>query len=174
MLTTNNSEWAKKARYLSTQARQPALHYEHTEAGYNYRLSNISAAIGIGQMHVLSERIKRRREIFYQYKKNLESEKIQFMPEPKDCFNNCWLSSIVLKNYNYEKIQHLVKNLEGKNIETRPLWKPLHLQPLFKGCSYFGNGLSEQLFEQGLCIPSSSSLTNEEVNIVCETLAETI
>lgn len=174
MLVTKNSIWAKKSRYLSTQARQPVLHYEHNDIGYNYRLSNIAAAIGVGQMEVLDSRVKRRRQIFQFYKNNLKSDKIQFMPEPIDCFNNCWLSTIVLKNFDYQKVLNLIHSLEKNNIESRPLWKPLHTQPIFKSYNYFGDGLSEKLFAQGICLPSSSCLTEEELNIVCQTLLKLI
>ena len=169
MLVTRHEAWADQARFLATQARDPAPHYEHTTFGYNYRLSNICAAIGLGQMTVLDERIRRRREIFERYKLELFREGLIFMPEAENGFSTRWLTTCkidpnILK-YSREDIR--LKLLQHE-IEARPLWKPMHLQPLYKGTTYHGTGYDEHLFEQGLCLPSGSDLTDDQQSEVIE------
>ena len=166
MLVSENEAWITKARFLSTQAKEDTLHYEHKEIGYNYRMSNVLAAIGVAQMEVLSQRIKRRREIFTLYKKLLGgSEEIAFMPELENSIGNRWLTTLTFAKTDPKKIIHA---LEESNIESRPLWKPMHLQPLFAGALCAQDGTSQRLFEQGICLPSGSSMSDEDVVRVCE------
>lgn len=164
MLVTKHKEWAEKARHLSTQARDKAIHYEHSSIGFNYRLSNISAAIGLGQMTVLDERVNKRREIFAKYHtllKNLEG--INFMPEPKGYKSSRWLTTLTIDEDCYGKSHiDIIKFLGEHGIESRPLWKPMHMQPVFKGATYHGNRFDESLFNSGICLPSSSNLTKDE------------
>ncbi len=168
MLVSENEEWIAKAKFLSTQAKEDHLHYEHKEFGYNYRMSNVLAAIGVAQMEVLSERVDRRREIFDLYQKNLcEHEEIQFMPEIQDSRGNRWLSTLTFGRTNPQKIINL---LEESNIESRPLWKPMHIQPLFSDALVVEDGTSQKLFEQGICLPSGSSMRDEDVYRVCENI----
>jgi len=164
-LVSNTKEWIDKARYLSTQARDPAPHYQHSEIGYNYRMSNISAGIGRGQMEVLDKWIENRRNINSWYKEILSSYSfIKFLEEPNsDYYSNFWLTTIMVdeneKNITRETIRLA---LEKGNIESRPLWKPMHLQPVFKEFPAYTNGVSDLLFEKGLCLPSGSNLTNDQ------------
>ncbi|WP_242922576.1 DegT/DnrJ/EryC1/StrS family aminotransferase [Pontibacter liquoris] len=168
-LITANEQLAAQAHFLATQAKEPAPFYQHAQMGYNYRLSNISAGIGRGQIEVLEKRVKQRREVYAYYRERLKTlEELVFLPEPKTCFSNRWLTTVLLpENHTPESIRQA---LEAENIETRPLWKPLHLQPLFKDAPYYGDGLSEWLFSRGLCLPSSSSLTEEELDKVIKHL----
>jgi len=177
MLLSDNPDHLKKAKFWITQARDPAPHYEHSEIGYNYRLSNILAGIGRGQLEVLDERVAKRREIFETYKKELAKfDFIKFMPEPKGYFSNRWLSAFYFseeKEKEKEKrnidIYRILKELEKENIEARPIWKPLHNQPVFKGTDFFTSSkipVSEILFKNGLCLPSSSNLTEEKQEMV--------
>jgi dTDP-4-amino-4,6-dideoxygalactose transaminase len=164
-LISNNKTWVDRARFLSSQSRSAVPHYEHEEIGYNYQLSNICASIGLGQMAVLDERVSRRREIFDWYKKNLNSSAFSFQPEMKEVKSNRWLTTILL-NTNTIKPEQLRLELEKKNIEARPLWKPMHLQPVFKNAPSYLNGLSESLFERGLCLPSGSNLSREDLEFI--------
>ncbi|RLA60062.1 MAG: aminotransferase DegT [Epsilonproteobacteria bacterium] len=168
MLVSDNQEWIKKAKFLSTQAKEDTLHYEHKELGYNYRMSNVLAAIGVAQMEVLDERVSRRREIFALYQKNLSiHEEINFMPEIECGRGNRWLTTLTLSKTNPQK---LIDALEKENIESRPLWKPMHLQPLFKNAMVIEDGSSQKLFEQGICLPSGSSMSDTDVWRVCEVI----
>lgn len=165
MLVTQHKEWADKARFLATQARDPAPHYEHSTFGYNYRLSNICAAIGLGQMEVLDQRVSRRREIFKNYKNALSREGIAFMPEQQGGRSSRWLTALTIDPKLTGKTREDLRlMLLGNQIEARPLWKPMHLQPLYADCPYHGVGLDEQLFANGLCLPSGSDMTNEQQN----------
>nr|WP_299760097.1 aminotransferase class V-fold PLP-dependent enzyme [uncultured Pontibacter sp.] len=160
-LISEDEQVVEQARFLSTQAKDPAPYYEHSQMGYNYRMSNVSAGIGRGQMEVLEKRVKQRREIFTYYKQQLEHiEGLEFMAEPKACFSNRWLTTVLLPAPHTPESIRLA--LEEENIEVRALWKPMHLQPLFQHHPYVGNNLSGKLFERGLCLPSSSSMTDEE------------
>ena len=163
MLVTKHKKWADQARFLATQARDPAPHYEHSTFGYNYRLSNICAAIGVGQMTVLEDRVARRRAIFEHYRQALSRPGITFMPEPDGYRSTRWLTAItidpVLSGTDREKIR---LSLLEKGIEARPLWKPMHLQPLYAGAPYHGNGFDSRIFDQGLCLPSGSDMTEEQ------------
>lgn len=162
MLVTRHKKWADMARFLATQARDPAPHYEHSTYGYNYRLSNICAAIGVAQMDVLDERVARRREIFARYKDFLSRPGITFMPEPDGLCSTHWLTAMTIDpaetNVTREQIRLML--LKHK-IESRPLWKPMHMQPLYRGATYHGVGFDEQLFSNGLCLPSGSDMKKE-------------
>lgn len=172
MLVSNNKEWIEKAKFLSTQAKEDTLHYEHKEFGYNYRMSNILAAIGVAQMEVLANRVDRRREIFNLYRKELgEIDEIQFMPEIIDSRGNRWLTTLTLKHTDPLRV---IEMLESENIESRPLWKPMHLQPLFKDALVFENGTSESLFTKGICLPSGSSMSDEVVLHVCDVIKKAL
>ncbi len=163
MLVTRHRAWAEQARFLSTQARDPAPHYEHSTFGYNYRLSNICAAIGLGQMQVLEARVARRREIFARYRAALERPGVAFMPEPAGQVSTRWLTAIAidpaLTGTDREAIRLAL--LEHR-IESRPLWKPMHLQPLYQGAPYHGRGVDARLFRDGLCLPSGSDMTDAQ------------
>ncbi|GAB3535292.1 DegT/DnrJ/EryC1/StrS family aminotransferase [Pontibacter brevis] len=168
-LVTEDPQLAEQALFLATHARDAAPFYQHSQMGYNYRLSNISAGIGRGQIEMLEKRVKQRREIFTYYKNQLQHvEGVQFLQEPKTCFSNRWLTTLLLPESHHPEKVRLA--LEEENIETRPLYKPLHLQPLFLQYPYYGNNLSAALFEKGLCLPSSSSLTEEELDKVVKHL----
>ena len=161
-LLSNNKEYIDKAKFLATQARDPAPHYQHTQIGYNYRMGNINAAIGLGQMEVLQERIKRKREIFDYYLNMLGNvEGIEFNLEPKGYFSNRWLTTILVDSY--ERKESIRLALERENIESRPLWKPMHLQPVFKDAQYFGGNVAENLFGRGLCLPSGTELNEDDL-----------
>ncbi len=160
MLVSDNDEFVRKARFLSTQARDNAPHYEHTQIGYNYRMSNVLAGIGRGQLKVLDKRVERKREIFDRYKKGLGRLKgISFQPELKGSYGNRWLTAAVLEPGAREEVR---LELLKYNIESRPLWKPMHLQPVFKDCVRYVSGVSERLFKDGLCLPSDTKMTNGE------------
>ena len=169
MLVTQHKEWADEARFLATQARDPAPHYEHSTYGYNYRLSNICAAIGLGQMEVLDARVVRRREIFARYKAALSRPGIAFMPEPVGLHSTRWLTALTIDpdqtGVSREDIRLML--LEHQ-IESRPLWKPMHMQPLYVGAPYHGPGVDEALFADGLCLPSGSDMTDEQQDEVIE------
>lgn len=170
MLVSENKEWIEKAKFLSTQAKEPYLHYEHIEYGYNYRMSNVLAAIGVAQMEVLSKRVERKREVFEFYKAQLSDiSEITFMPEIENSSGNRWLTTLVFEKTDPMQV---IEALEKVNVESRPLWKPMHLQPLFKESQAFIDGTSEQLFKQGICLPSPTSSSNEELMRVVEVIKE--
>lgn len=171
ILVSDDANLIAHARHLSTQARNSASHYEHTEYGYNYRMSNIIAGIGRGQMEVLSERIKRRREIFDLYRIEFEkTPNITFMPELENSHGNRWLTTLLLP----ENIlpENISASLEEYNIESRPLWKPMHAQPLFKETNGCINGTSDIFFAQGICLPSGSSLLDNEIKMIASLIKE--
>lgn len=162
-----------QAKILSTQARDKAPHYEHSQIGYNYRLSNICAAIGFGQLEYLVDRINKKREIFNFYKTRLsEINDITFLDENDNVFSNFWLTTILLRAESTIDREDLRLFLEKDNIETRPLWKPMHLQPIFKQCNAYINGVSEDLFNRGLCLPSDTNMTNKDLNRVVRKIKE--
>jgi dTDP-4-amino-4,6-dideoxygalactose transaminase len=168
-LVSSNGDAIRKARFLATQARDPAPHYQHSQIGYNYRLSNVLAGIGRGQMEVLDERIKSRRLNFSQYQAEIGSlPGISFLSEPEGAFSNRWLSCILVNPQETGGIDRetIRLELEKDNIESRPLWKPMHLQPVFSECPSWNKGVCEKLFETGLCLPSGSNLTSSEFNRV--------
>lgn len=169
MLVTRRKDWADQARFLATQAWDPAPHYEHSTYGYNYRLSNICAAIGLGQMQVLDDRVARRREIFARYRGALGRSGISFMPEPAGLHSTHWLTTLTIDpvqtGVSREDIRLML--LEHQ-IEARPLCKPMHMQPLYAAAPYHGTGVDERLFANGLCLPSSSDMSNEQQDEVIE------
>ena len=166
-LVSQNKEWIEKARFLASQARDQGVHYEHSQIGFNYRMSNIVAGIGRGQLKVLNKWVKKRREVNQFYKELFKNEVgVSFLEEPSnDYFSNFWLSTLVIdptqsKNLDREKLRLAL--LED-NIESRPLWKPMHLQPAFEEFPFYGNGFSKYLFENGLCLPSGSNLIENDL-----------
>ncbi len=168
-LLSNNGEIIEKARFLATQARDSAPHYQHSHIGYNYRMSNVLAGIGRGQLEVLSDRVKSRRNNFERYKKyflkqNNAGFDIKFQEEPQGYYSNRWLTCILVdpnKNKGLTR-EEIRLTMDTENIETRPLWKPMHQQPVFATSKNYLNGVSDKLFENGLCLPSGSNLTEEE------------
>jgi len=168
MLVSDDPAALEKVRFWSTQARDPARHYQHSEVGYNYRLSNILAAIGRGQLRVLEERVKARRAVFERYAAAFsDTDGFDFMPEAPFGTSTRWLTTLTVSPERCGvTAAQLIDALSAQNIEARPVWKPLHLQPLFKGCDYYphdlNNSISDSLFERGLCLPSGSSLTEAE------------
>lgn len=167
-LVSNNDTWIREARFLSTQARDPAPHYQHSKIGYNYRISNVVAGIGRGQMEVLEQRVQQRRANFEFYKNRLgHIEDIKFLEEPAEhYYSNRWLSTITLPGQALK--EKIFNRLNYLNIESRPLWKPMHLQPVFQNCPYYGHTNCNHLFETGLCIPSGSNLTEADLNRVVD------
>ena len=171
-LVSQKKEWIDKARFLATQARDASPYYQHSEIGYNYRMSNIAAGIGRGQMKVLDKWVESRRANHDFYFKELNSLGFEFLKEPAGAYSNRWLTCILFNEKLTQKPEDLRQELEKFNIETRPLWKPMHLQPIFKNCKAYLSGVSEKLFEKGLCLPSSSSLTDEQKGLVVEKIKD--
>ncbi len=162
-MIVNTKEEKDKAVFLSTQARDNAPHYEHSTIGFNYRMSNVLAGIGRGQMEVLDDRVKARRNNFEFYKTNLDKfNSIEFQEEGEGVFSNRWLTCI--KTNSFAQREQIRLALLEDDIESRPLWKPMHLQPVYKDYLHFTNGVSEDLFNKGLCLPSSSNLSQEDLN----------
>jgi len=179
MLVSNNEEYVNKARFLATQAREPALHYEHKELGYNYRMSNLLAAVGRGQLQNLDNFIAKRRNIYKRYYDALSSVSgIEFMQEADYGKSNRWLTTLTVdeKSTGISRT-HIIDTLEKENIESRPVWKPMHMQPLYKDCDYITVGeedVSGRLFENGLCLPSGSNLSEDDQNRVIDIISSTI
>ena len=176
-LISDNAEWIAKARFLATQARDPAPHYQHSQIGYNYRLSNVSAGIGRGQMQVLDDRVAARRANTERYSAFFaDYAGVTMQREPEGMFSNRWLTTILVDPAQTGGVtrEALRLALDADNIEARPLWKPLHLQPVFEQYPYYGDRLSETLFEQGLCLPSGSNLSNEEFGRVTRVLRQVL
>ncbi len=176
-LLSNNAEMIEKARFLATQARDPAPHYQHSHIGYNYRMSNVLAGIGRGQLEVLNERVEARRSNYNRYvsyfsRLNENGFNIKFQEEPDGYFSNRWLTCILIDpKLNNGLTREIVRlTLDEENIESRPLWKPMHQQPIFANCKSYNNGVSDKLFEEGLCLPSGSNLTDEEFDRIFESL----
>ncbi len=171
-LVSHDSDIVSKARFLSTQARDEAPHYQHSHVGYNYRMSNICAGIGRGQMEVLDTRIAQRRRIFdWHCKEMAHMPGITFVAEPKGYFSNRWLTTILVDPRLSGMTRETLRlALEAQNIESRPLWKPMHMQPVFNGTAFYGDGTAEHLFEQGLCLPSGSNLTDAELDRIKTTI----
>ena len=169
MLVSNNEEKTKKVRFWATQARDQARHYQHSELGFNYRMSNIVAGIGRGQLKVLEQRVAKKKYIFEFYKRELGSlESVEFMPINEWNEPNYWLSCIIL-NGQVRPID-IMEALENENIESRPIWKPMHMQPVFKEFDFIGEGVSEKIFENGVCLPSDTKMTDEDLNRVCNVI----
>ena len=169
-MLVGEKELVEKARFYSTQAREPFLHYEHKDYGYNYRLSNVLGAIGTAQMEVLEARVIKKREIFEKYKKELPE--LEFMPEIANSRGNRWLTTALFK----EKGAHLrvIEALAKENIESRPLWKPMHMQPVFEGALAFTDGTSEEMFARGICLPSGTAMQDEEFARVVKIVKENL
>lgn len=175
-LVSRQEEWIKKSRFLATQARDAAPHYQHSHIGYNYRMSNVCAAIGCGQLEVLPARVAKRRSNFDFYKKALASHKtIRFQEQPNNnYYSNRWLTTMLVEEGESYSREDIRLGLEKDNIESRPLWKPMHLQPIFKEAPFYGDGTSEKLFDKGLCLPSGSNLSDEDLERVLLQLRKVI
>ena len=172
-LVCDDNSLIEKAKFLATQARDDKPYYEHSEIGYNYRMSNVCAGIGIGQLEVLSERVERKRTIFNFYKSELSTiAEITFLEESQGSFSNYWLTTILLAENSTIDREQLRLHLEKDNIESRPLWKPMHLQPVFRDCKSFVNGVSEDLFNRGLCLPSGTNMSTKDLKRVVKKIKE--
>jgi dTDP-4-amino-4,6-dideoxygalactose transaminase len=169
MLVSNNPDFTEKARFLASQARDPAPHYEHSEIGFNYRMSNVLAAIGRSQLGVLNQRVQARRRIFDYYKRELSDlPGLEFMPEASYGISNRWLTCLTLEPEKFGKTREDVRlALEKNNIDARPVWKPMHLQPVYSGCRMVDAGVANRIFEKGLCLPSGSSLSEADLDRIC-------
>lgn len=166
MLVSDNEERIAKVRFWATQARDKARHYQHSELGYNYRMSNIVAGIGRGQLKVLDKRVMKKKYIFEFYKRELgELEGVKFMPENEWDKPNYWLSCLTLSG----KIKpiDIIEALEKENIESRPIWKPMHMQPFYEGYDFIGGDVARSIFENGVCLPSDTKMTDDDLNRVC-------
>ena len=171
MLVSNNEERIKKVRFWATQSRDPARHYQHSELGYNYRMSNIVAGIGRGQLKVLAERIKRKKEIYSFYKRNLGGlEGVEMMPVNDWNKPNYWLSCALLRG----KVRPaaVMDALEAENIESRPIWKPMHLQPYFSKCDCIGGQIAKEIYENGVCLPSDTKMSEEDLNTIVRLISD--
>ena len=175
MLISNDKEIVDKARYLSTQARQPVIHYEHIDIGYNYRLSNVCAAIGVGQLEQIEGKVVKRRAHFDRYVEAFaDTAGIEFMPEPEGYRSTRWLTCMTLsKDMNVTR-HDVQAACDSAEIEVRPLWKPMHMQPVFKGTKMIGGPVCEDLFERGMCLPSGSGMSVSEQNRVIDVIKSVI
>ena len=174
-LISDNKNLSEKARFLATQARDKAPHYQHSQIGYNYRMSNVLAGIGRGQMEVLTLRIKQRRDNFNFYFNHLNGYPgIEFLKEPDELhYSNYWLTTILIDPVKTGTSSKTIQEVcEDENIETRPLWKPMHMQPIFSSCPAYLNGTSEYLFSRGLCLPSGSNLSETDRCRILETISK--
>lgn len=170
MLISNNKNKIEKVRFWSTQSRDKAIHYQHSELGFNYRMSNVSAGIGRGQLKILERRIKQKQKIYNFYKTHLKTIKeIKFMPLNEWCYSNCWLTSIILEKTNPLII---IKHLNKNNIDARPIWKPMHLQPFFKKFDFIGSKVSEDLYKKGICLPSDTKMTDTDLIRICNLIKD--
>lgn len=174
MLVSGDRAVVERARHLATQARQPVAHYEHAEVGYNYRMSNLLAAIGRGQLAHLEDKVAKRRAINARYRAALaDCRGLTFMPEASYGLSNCWLSCVRIDPAVFGVDREVVRvHLERRDVEARPVWKPLHLQPAFRQCEVRGGRIATRLFEEGLCLPSGSSLRDTEQNRVIAAIEE--
>lgn len=174
-LVVHTPEEKTKVVFLATQARDEAPHYQHSHIGYNYRMSNVVAGIGRGQMEVLDNRVEKRRSNYQNYKEAFQNiPGVSFQEEPDGFYSNRWLSTILLDSKNTKNNvsrEEIRLALLDQNIESRPLWKPMHLQPVFEGNAYYGEGISEKLFENGLCLPSGSNLEQVDLDRVIEIMS---
>lgn len=172
MLVSNNENGIQKAQFRATQAREQARHYEHKEVGYNYRMSNIVAGIGRGQLKILEDRVQQKRHIFETYKEGLQDiEEVSFISEMEDERANYWLSAILVDSDKVTPTM-IMDALEEKNIEARPVWKPMHMQPVFEKYDSFGGEVAEEYFEKGLCLPSDTKMTDGQLKLVVDTIKE--
>jgi dTDP-4-amino-4,6-dideoxygalactose transaminase len=175
MLASENEEYIKRATFLATQAREPARHYEHKTIGYNYRMSNITAGIGRGQLLHLDEHIARKKAIYCKYKEAFSNApEVSMNPYAQNTEPNFWLSCMTIAGDSNVKPLDIIEALEKENIESRPIWKPLHMQPVFAGCEFFSHydhgevPVSEDIFERGLCLPSDIKNTEEDMNSIID------
>jgi dTDP-4-amino-4,6-dideoxygalactose transaminase len=168
-ILSKNKEFIKQAKFLATQAREDQPHYEHKEIGYNYRMSNVCAAIGLGQLEVLKTRVVKRRYIHDFYKNKLSKiDSIKFLNDIDGFYSNRWLTTIVVEENSKINNKKIRLELQKNNIESRPLWKPMHLQPVFNTYEALTNGVSEDLFNRGLCLPSGSNMSDQDLNRVVD------
>jgi pyridoxal phosphate-dependent aminotransferase EpsN len=160
MLVSREKAWVEKARFWSQQSRDPGIAYHHSELGYNYRMSNVLAGIGRGQMEVLDLRVAQRRAIAFRYRDAFaDLPGLSLMPQPADSLSTHWLSVFLVDEAKFACTRDaLIHALDSAAVESRPVWKPMHLQPVFAGCKKYGGSVSEDLFRRGICLPSSSSL----------------
>ena len=172
MLVSDDAGLIAHARKLATQARDPAPHYQHSEIGYNYRMSNVLAGIGRGQLQVLDERVQRKRAIFETYRRALgDLPGLDFMPEAPWGLHTRWLTVITIDPDRFGATREDVRlALEKENIESRPVWKPMHLQPVYRGCEVVGGAVAEELFEKGLCLPSGTAMSEADQTRVVEVI----
>lgn len=172
MLVSEDEERISKARFWATQSREKERHYEHKEIGYNYRMSNVVAGIGRGQLKVINDRIEKKKEIFENYKNSfIDIPDIKMQEIPNNMKPNYWLSTILLKEKSKVKPLDIILALEKENIESRPIWKPMHMQPFFKNCDFIKvqeNAVCEDIFKRGVCLPSDTKMTVDEQNIVID------
>ena len=172
-LISKNKNLINRARKLASQSKEDKPYYEHLEVGYNYRLSNVCAAIGLGQLETLNHKVKKKREINSYYRKKLaKNSEVEFINESKGSFSNYWLTTIILKKNKLINREKLRLYLEEANIESRPLWKPMHLQPIFKKCQSYLNGVAEDLFNNGLCLPSGTNLKDSDLQRIIYKIQE--
>ena len=172
MLVSKNKEWTEKAKFYATQSRENKPHYEHKELGFNYRMSNICAGIGRGQLKVLNDRVNKKTYIHNFYKKELQNiNGIKFVQPLDEDKPNYWLSSILVDSFEIK--EQIIIKLAEQNIEARHLWKPMHMQPFFEKYDFIGSDVAENLFKYGLCLPSDSKMTNEDLNKVCKIIKGT-
>ncbi|MEQ6118113.1 DegT/DnrJ/EryC1/StrS family aminotransferase [Reichenbachiella sp. MALMAid0571] len=176
-LLTNNHEHYQRGLFLSTQAKEPGTGYIHKELGYNYRMSNVLAGLGLGQFTAINDKIEKKRKVFKYYKQQLENIKgIEFQEEKTGCFSDRWLTALFFnpKHFTTSPVSKIIENLAGENIESRYIWKPMHLQPLYKEYDCYSGEVSESLFENGLCLPSGTSLKPVDQNRIIEIVINTL
>lgn len=175
-LVSSDESFVAAARHLSTQARDEAPHYEHTEIGFNYRMSNLLAAIGRGQLNGLAAKVDRRRAVAERYAAHFaDIGGVSLMPAPEYGRSSRWLTVVAIDSETHQDgVRRVRRALEAANIEARPVWKPMHMQPVFAACRFVGSGVSETLFAEGLCLPSGSGLTDEQVDRIAELVCETL
>ena len=165
MLVSDNKESVAKAKFWATQSRDQAKHYQHSELGFNYRMSNVVAGIGRGQLKVLNQRVEQKNYIFEFYKRELgELDGVEFMPSNEWNEPNYWLTSMTLSGS--VRPNDMMEALDKKNIESRPVWKPMHMQPYFEKYDFIGEGVSVKLFENGICLPSDTKITDGDLDRV--------
>jgi pyridoxal phosphate-dependent aminotransferase EpsN len=176
MLVTGSASWIEKVRFWSQQARDAAIAYEHSELGYNYRMSNVLAGIGRGQLEVLDLRVKQRRAIAFQYRDAFaDLPGISLMPQATYGLHTNWLSCLLIDEELFGCSRDaLIQALDASNVESRPVWKPMHLQPLYSGCECYGGEVAADLFRRGICLPSSSCLTDQEQSHIINTVRRTV
>ncbi|MBD3225265.1 MAG: aminotransferase class I/II-fold pyridoxal phosphate-dependent enzyme [Caldithrix sp.] len=174
MLLSRDKQYVDKARFLSTQARDKAPHYEHSHIGYNYRMSNILAALGRGQLKVLPKRLQQKRDIYAYYSQRLgRYSSVTFQPEPDFGVSNRWLTALTIDPQRSGTDREQIRTaLQNQNIDSRPLWKPMHMQPVFKSAPFYGSSVSEGLFADGLCLPSGTALTEQQLNRITSIIEE--